>query len=59
MTSRESGDLIMLGMGAFTPLDGFMQQADWAGVVESNQLASGVFWPLAVTLSALKLKLML
>jgi sulfate adenylyltransferase len=52
MTSREAGDLIMLGMGAFTPLDGFMQQADWAGVVENSKLASGVFWPLAVTLSA-------
>ena len=52
MTSRESGDLIMLGIGAFTPLDGFMQQADWAGVVENSKLASGVFWPLPVTLSA-------
>jgi sulfate adenylyltransferase len=24
MTSRETGDLIMMGIGAFTPLDGFM-----------------------------------
>ncbi|MBF0448216.1 MAG: sulfate adenylyltransferase [Magnetococcales bacterium] len=51
MSSREAGDLIMLGIGAFTPLDGFMQQADWAGVVENSKLANGVFWPLPVTLS--------
>ena len=29
MTSREASDLIMLGIGAFTPLDGFMGAADW------------------------------
>lgn len=52
MTSREAGDLIMLGIGAFTPLHGFMQQADWQGVVEDSKLANGVFWPLPVTLSA-------
>ena len=51
MTSRESGDLIMLGIGAFTPLDGFMGQADWEGVCRNNKLASGVFWPIPVTLS--------
>ena len=31
VTSRESGDLIMMGIGAFTPLDGFMGKADWQG----------------------------
>ena len=29
MTSREASDLIMLGIGAFTPLTGFMTKADW------------------------------
>ncbi len=28
MTSRETSDLIMLGIGAFTPLDGFMAHDD-------------------------------
>ena len=28
MTSRETSDLIMLGIGAFTPLEGFMGQVD-------------------------------
>jgi len=29
MTSRETSDLIMLGIGAFTPLAGFMGRDDW------------------------------
>ena len=29
LTSRETGDLIMMGIGAFTPLDGFMGKDDW------------------------------
>ena len=29
MTSRELSDLLMLGMGAYTPLDGFMDYSDW------------------------------
>ena len=28
MTTRETGDLIMLGIGGFTPLTGFMGQVD-------------------------------
>ncbi len=51
MTSRESCDLIMLGIGAFTPLDGFMGQADWRNVCEKTQMANGLFWPIPITLS--------
>jgi len=51
MTSRETGDLIMLGIGGFTPLDGFMTQADWQGVCDSYQMADGLFWPIPITLS--------
>ena len=29
VTSREVSDLFMLGMGAYTPLDGFMGYDDW------------------------------
>ena len=32
VSSRERGDIVMLGIGGFTPLDGFMSQADWRGV---------------------------
>ena len=51
MTSRETSDLIMMGMGAFTPLDGFMGQADWRGVCDDLQMANGVFWPIPITFS--------
>jgi sulfate adenylyltransferase len=51
IASREAGDLIMLGIGGFTPLDGFMTHADWQGVCDDMKLANGVFWPIPITLS--------
>jgi len=51
ISSREVGDLIMLGIGGFTPLDGFMGKADWQGVCDNYTLASGLFWPIPITLS--------
>ncbi len=51
MTSRELSDLLMLGMGAYTPLDGFMGYDDWLGVCERMKLSNGVFWPIPITLS--------
>jgi sulfate adenylyltransferase len=52
VTSREVGDLIMMGIGGFTPLDGFMTHADWQGVCDGMKTASGLFWPIPITLSA-------
>ena len=51
MTSRESCDLVMLGIGAFTPLDGFMGKADWQSVCETTRMVNSVFWPIPITLS--------
>jgi sulfate adenylyltransferase len=51
VSSREKGDLIMLGIGGFTPLDGFMTHADWQGVCDGMRLANGLFWPIPITLS--------
>jgi sulfate adenylyltransferase len=51
VSSREKGDLIMLGIGGFTPLDGFMTQADWKGTCDEMRLADGLFWPIPITLS--------
>jgi len=50
-SSREKGDLIMLGIGGFSPLDGFMTHADWEGVCTQYRMASGLFWPIPITLS--------
>jgi sulfate adenylyltransferase len=52
MTSRETSDCIMLGIGAFTPLDGFMNKADWQGVCDNMIMSNGLFWPIPITLSA-------
>ena len=54
MTSREASDLIMLGIGAFTPLDGFMGYDDWKGVCDKYLMTDGVFWPIPITLSTSK-----
>ncbi|MGD8868957.1 MAG: hypothetical protein PVI01_15110, partial [Gemmatimonadales bacterium] len=54
ITSREIGDTIMMGIGGFTPLDGFMGAADWEGVVTDMQMSDGVFWPIPVTVSVTK-----
>ena len=51
MSSREVGDAIMLGIGGFTPLTGFMTKADWQGVCDGMKMASGLFWPIPITLS--------
>jgi sulfate adenylyltransferase len=51
VSSREKGDLIMLGIGGFTPLAGFMTHADWRGVCDGMKTADGLFWPIPITLS--------
>jgi sulfate adenylyltransferase len=52
VSSREKGDIVMLGIGGFTPLEGFMTHADWQGVCDGMKTASGLFWPIPITLSA-------
>jgi sulfate adenylyltransferase len=52
VSSREKGDIIMLGIGGFTPLEGFMSHADWEGVCDGMKTTSGLFWPIPITLSA-------
>jgi sulfate adenylyltransferase len=54
IASRESGDLIMMGIGGFTPLDGFMGYDDWKGVCSQFKMADGTFWPIPITVSTTK-----
>jgi sulfate adenylyltransferase len=51
ISSRESGDLIMMGIGGFTPLTGFMGYDDWKGVCAEYKMADGTFWPIPITVS--------
>jgi len=50
-SSREFGDVVMLGIGGFNPLDGFMNRADWQSVCDNMALKNGLFWPIPITLS--------
>lgn len=50
VSARAKGDLIMMGIGGFSPLSGFMNKADWKGVCEKMQMADGTFWPVPITL---------
>jgi len=54
VSDRAKGDLIMMGIGGFSPLDGFMTRADWKGVCENFQMADGTFWPVPITLDVTK-----
>ncbi|MEW6376298.1 MAG: sulfate adenylyltransferase [Thermodesulfobacteriota bacterium] len=51
MTTRERDDLIMMGIGAFSPLEGFMGRADWKSVCDEMNMTNGTFWPIPITLS--------
>ena len=48
ISDRVKGDLIMLGIGGFSPLNGFMGKKDWKSVCEKMMLSDGTFWPVPV-----------
>jgi sulfate adenylyltransferase len=51
ISSREFSDIIMMGTGSFSPLEGFMLKKDYDNVVEDMHLKNGVLWPIPVTLA--------
>ena len=51
LSSCEVSDLIMIGMGAFSPLSGFMDRADYEGSVRCMHTADGTLWPIPITLA--------
>ena len=51
LNSLEFSDLIMLAIGAFSPLDGFMSRSDYKNVLGNMKLSNGILWPIPVTLS--------
>ena len=54
LDSKEVSDLIMLAMGAFSPLDGFIRKEDYEGVVADMHLKNGTLWPIPITLAVSK-----
>lgn len=51
LSPREACDLEMIAVGAFSPLVGFMGQADFERVCCEMRLADGAVWPIPITLS--------
>ena len=50
LTARQLCDLELLLSGGFSPLRGFMNRADYEGVCHNMKLASGLLWPMPITL---------
>jgi sulfate adenylyltransferase len=51
LDERSTSDLVMIAVGGFSPLNGFMEQDDYEKVVEDMHLTSGLPWSIPVTLS--------
>lgn len=51
LNERQFCDLELLGTGAFSPLDGFMNQADYQSVLDTLRLCNGYIFPIPITLS--------
>ncbi len=51
LDERATSDLVMIAIGGFSPLKGFMEQADYEKVVDDMHLVDGTAWAIPVTLS--------
>jgi sulfate adenylyltransferase len=50
LDNRQVTDIELLGVGALSPLSGFMGKADYDNVIDEIHLASGPVWSIPVTL---------
>lgn len=54
LDSWSISDLVLISIGAFSPLKGFMNQKDYLQVLKEMRLSSGEIWSLPITLSVSK-----
>ena len=50
LTARQLCDFDLIANGAFSPLDGFLGEADYRSVLADMRLANGTLWPMPITL---------
>ncbi len=50
LSARSACDLELLAVGAFSPLDRFMGQADYQSVMDTMRLSNGYLFPIPITL---------
>jgi sulfate adenylyltransferase len=51
LDERTTSDLVMIAIGGFSPLTGFMNSADYEAVVTTMHLTNGLPWSIPITLS--------
>ncbi|MGB7708844.1 MAG: sulfate adenylyltransferase [Microcoleus sp.] len=51
LSERSLSDLQMIAIGAFSPLSGFMDEANYRSVVKEMRLSQGLPWSVPITLS--------
>ena len=54
LDERAFSDLVLIAIGGFSPLTGFMEQKDYESVVSDMHLANGLPWTIPITLSVSK-----
>jgi sulfate adenylyltransferase len=50
LSARQLCDIELLLCGAFSPLEGFLNKADYDSVLKDLHLADGTLWPMPITL---------
>ncbi len=51
LSAKQACDLEMIAIGAFSPLTGFVKEADFKSICENMHLANGTVWPIPITLA--------
>lgn len=58
LSRRDLMELENIGVGLYSPLEGFMNEEEYNGVVEEMRLSNGTVWPLPIVLGFQKIKLL-
>ena len=51
LSAKQACDLEMIAIGAFSPLTGFCNKADFESICKDMRLADGTVWPIPITLA--------